>query len=156
MKLTRLLSGDEHTALGDDCVSRGLYRNDRRVYLPGMGFLNPWYWDPTGDRQRAGKYVMCKGPGAPFLSPHYWRDWATKRPPITVICPNGELWEIDRQSSNGDGWKVEGEWPNLTCTPSIVAGDYHGFLRNGEFTPDLDGKNWPIPNIRPDYGKVSA
>lgn len=137
MKLSKLLTFAEYKALADDAVARGMWRNDRRVFLPGMGWYNDWYLS----FQR------------PFLSPHYQRDWAAKRSPIEIVCPNGDVWCIDRLSSNGDGWRVTGEWPNITCAPSIVAGDYHGYLRNGEFTPDLDGKTWPVPNIGPDYGR---
>jgi hypothetical protein len=75
-----------------------------------------------------------------FLSVHYWRDWSDKRPPICVVCPNGEWWEVDRKSSNGEGWIVTGELPTITCSPSIVVDGYHGFLRAGEFTPDLEGR----------------
>jgi hypothetical protein len=140
IRLDRLLSVEEYQAATDDAVARGFYRNDRRVFLPGMGWHNKWYLRMHKD----------------FLSPHYWRDWADKRPPIELVCPNGEVWCIDRRSSNGDGWQVQGEWPNITCSPSIVAGDYHGFLRNGEFTPDLDGKTWPVPNVPADYVKADA
>lgn len=142
----RLLSFSEYKAMGDDAVARGMWRNDRRVFLPGMGWHNDWYL----------------GFQRPFLSPHYDRDWRGKRPPIEVVCPDGNVWCIDRQSSNGDGWRVTGEWPNITCSPSIDCapmgtttsnGHYHGYLRNGEFTPDLGGKTWPTPNIGPDYGK---
>ena len=134
-----LLSFSEYKALGDKAVADGMWRNDRRVFLPGMGWFNDWYLD--------------RDHGGNFLSPHYHRDWAGKRPPIELVCPNGDIWCIDRRSSNGDGWVVTGEWPNITCSPSIVAGDYHGYLRNGEFTADLDGKTWPVPNIGPGYGR---
>lgn len=137
MKLSNLLTFAQYKAMGDDAVARGMWRNDRRVFLPGMGWHNDWYL----------------GFERPFLSPHYYRDWFGKRPPIEVVCPNGDVWCIDRMSSNGDGWQVTGEWPNITCAPSIVAGSYHGYLRNGEFTPDLDGKTFPVPNIGPDYGR---
>jgi hypothetical protein len=134
-----LLTFAEYKALGDKAVADGMWCNDRRVFLPGMGWYNEWYLD--------------RDLGGDFLSPHYRSDWAGKRPPIELVCPNGELWCIDRKSSNGSGWQVIGDWPNITCQPSIVAGDYHGWLRNGEFTPDIDGKTWPIPNIGPDYGR---
>ncbi len=154
MKLTTLYTADEHAKRGDDAVANGFYRNDRRIFLPGTGYIASWLWDPTGERQKAGKHVLIKTAGSDgYLSVHYWRDWSQKRSPIFVICPNGMEWGVDCKSSNGDGWKVEGEWPNITCTPSIVAGDYHGFLRDGDFTPDLAGNTWPIPNIPPDYGK---
>ena len=140
MKLSpTLLSFGEYKALGDKAVADGMWRNDRRVFLPGMGWFNDWY--------------LARDHGQNFLSPHYYRDWSGKRPPIELVCPNGDIWCIDRRSSNGDGWVVTGEWPNITCSPSIVAGDYHGYLRNGEFTADLDGKTWPVPNIGPGYGR---
>lgn len=140
MKLApTLLTFEEYRALGDKAVADGMWRNDKRVFLPGMGWFNDWYLD--------------RDLGRDFLSPHYYRDWAGKRPPIELVCPNGEIWCIDRKSSNGSGWHVTGDWPNITCSPSIIAGDYHGWLRNGEFTPDIDGKTWPAPNIGPDYGR---
>lgn len=137
-----ILTFVEYKAMADDAVARGFYRNDRRIFLPGMGWHNEWYLRMHGD----------------FLSPHYRRDWASKRPPIEVVCPDGNIWCIDRRSSNGDGWTVTGEWPNITCAPSIDCapmntGDanyYHGYLRDGAFTPDLSGKTWPVPNIRLD------
>lgn len=140
----------DHKAMCEDAVAKGMYRNDRRVFLPGMGWFNDWYWKPGGPE--AGKHMLCREIGNPFLSIHYWRDWADKRPPIEIVCPDGAVWCIDRKSSNGDGWQVTGEWPNITANPSIDTGDYHGFLRDGEFTPDISGKTWPIPNIGPDYG----
>ena len=138
MKLNpTILTFEEYRALCDKAVADGMWRNDRRILLPGMGWYNDRYLDFDDD----------------FLSVHYRRDWVGKRPPIEVVCPNGEVWCIDRKSSNGDGWQVTGDWPDITCQPSIVAGDYHGFLRGGEFTPDLDGKTWPVPNVPPGYGR---
>lgn len=143
MKLSpKLLTFAEYKAMADNAVAQNMWRNDRRVFLPGMGWFNDWYLD--------------RDLGNDFLSVHYRQDWLGKRPPIELVCPNGDLWCIDRKSSNGDGWRVTGEWPNITCEPSIVAGDYHGYLRNGEFTPDLDGKTWPVPNIGPDYGRPAV
>ncbi len=143
MRLTRLLTFEEFAAMSDKAVADGFWRNDPRVFTPGMGWVMPWYWDPTGERERIGKHVMitqARRGELGFLSVHYWRDWADKRPPICIVGPNGETWEIDRKSKNGDGWKVTGEWPNLTCTPSIVVEGYHGILTNGEFGLDLDGR----------------
>lgn len=148
MRLTTLLTWQEYKAKNDEAVARNFWCNDLRIFLPGMGWMNAWYFDPKGECPN----MMCKK-GDSFLSIHYWRDWAHKRPPIEVVCPNGGVWCIDCKSSNGDGWTVTGEWPNITCTPSIVAADYHGFLRDGEFTPDLSGKTWAVPNIPANYGR---
>jgi hypothetical protein len=93
MKLAaKLLTCDEYKAMSDKAVADGFWRNDLRIFLPGMGWYNDWYL-----KMEAG-----------FLSPHYARDWAGKRPPIELVCPNGDLWCIDRKSSNGDGWQVTG------------------------------------------------
>lgn len=149
IRLTRLLTFVEYKAMADKAVADGMWRNDRRIFLPGMGWFNDWYLD--------------RGHGSNFLSVHYQRDWAGKRPPIELVCPDGNLWCIDRKSSNGDGWKVTGEWPNITCSPSIDCNPgggmngpyYHGFLNNGVFTPDIAGVVFPIPNVGPDYGRKS-
>ncbi|MEJ0047048.1 MAG: hypothetical protein WDN04_13735 [Rhodospirillales bacterium] len=135
MRLTRLLTFEEFAAMSDKAVADGFWRNDPRVFTPGMGWVMPWYWDPTGERERIGK-PRHDYAGASRRA----RFLADKRPPICIVGPNGETWEIDRKSKNGDGWKVTGEWPNLTCTPSIVVEGYHGILTNGEFGLDLDGR----------------
>jgi hypothetical protein len=143
VKITHIMSSAEFSATGSKAVDDGLYRNDTRRFLPGMAWFMDWYFDPTGEREKAGKHVMFKAEQKGklgFLSVHYWRDWSDKRPPICVVCPNGEWWEIDRKSSNGDGWMVTGDLPNITCSPSIVVKGYHGFLRNGEFTDDIEGR----------------
>lgn len=141
MKITRILTDIERENLIDWCRANGYYANDRRIFTGGMAWYAPWYYDPSGEREKSGEHVMYKvGEQGGFLSPHYWRDWAAIRPPICVVCPNGEWWEIDRKSSNGDGWAVTGDLPNITCTPSIVVPGYHGFLQNGEFTADLEGR----------------
>ena len=142
-RITRVLSFAEYQAMGNEAVAKGLYRNDPRVFLPGMAWFTPWVFDPLGDPLMQGKRVMIAGADAKnagYLSPHYWRDWAGKRAPICVVCPNGKWWQIDRKSSNGDGWAVTGELPNITCSPSIVVPGYHGWLRSGEFTPDIEGR----------------
>lgn len=50
---------------------------------------------------------------------------------LVAICPNGLAWEVDGPSSNGTGWTRSGDprTPGtLSATPSIIAGDYHGWL----------------------------
>jgi hypothetical protein len=101
-----------------------------------MAWYEAWYFDPLNKCPEIKDHMIKERPediDKSFLSPHYWRDWSNYRPPIAVVCPNGRVWEIDRRSSNGDGWKVLGELPNITCHPSILLEDYHGYLINGEF-----------------------
>lgn len=124
------------------------------MFTPGMAWSEPWYFDPFNELPKAPGFrdtamFSCRADDArPFLSAHYWSDWSAKRAPIAVVCPNGEVWEIDRKSSNGDGWTVTGELPNITCSPSIVVEGYHGFLRDGQFTPDTEGRG-PVGTVRP-------
>ena len=141
--LIRIMSSLEYLTLTDDAVSRGYHRNDRRILLPGLAWEMDWIFDPSGIRQTVGKYVMIKSSDATnniYLSEFYWRDWADKRPPICIVCPNGELWEIDHRSLRGPGWTVTGTETNLTCHPSIVVPGYHGWLRDGVFSDDLEGR----------------
>lgn len=51
---------------------------------------------------------------------------------LCLVCmtPGGE-WCIDGPSTNGPGWTRTGPPDKLTVTPSIVAGPYHGWLRDG-------------------------
>ena len=72
---------------------------------------------------------------------------------LIVTCPNGREWDVDSRASNctmpNDRthrcWIRHGEVPNITVDKSggatcaagagsILAGSYHGFLRNGELT----------------------
>ena len=70
---------------------------------------------------------------------------------LYAVLPNGRYWDIDSRASNCGRpddrthrcWVRHGEPPNVTvdkqgdtCTAgagSILADDYHGFLRAGEF-----------------------
>jgi hypothetical protein len=89
----------------------------------------------------------------------YWNDWYPENmfwdnhlgPVLCAVLPNGWEWVIDSRASNCGSpddrlhrcWCRHGEPPNitvdkngLTCSAgagSIMGGDWHGFLRNGEF-----------------------
>jgi hypothetical protein len=107
-------------------------------------FNQPLYDTPSGLLE----------PGAMFWS--YWppEDWDwdnQKGPSLHVICPNGVEWNIDGRANNCTMkddrkhrcWIRTGEPPfitvgknGFTCNAgagSIQAGDYHGYLVNGEF-----------------------
>lgn len=49
---------------------------------------------------------------------------------LAVKTPGGD-WCVDGPSSNGNGWERSGTVPEITATPSIICGKYHGWLRNG-------------------------
>jgi hypothetical protein len=86
-----------------------------------------------------------------FVSQEYRRDWEGKREPIVVkLAPGGpsDDWCIDGCASNapdGHGWVVTGtlEGGDLTASPSIAAGGYHGWLRGGLLTEDCEGRTFP-------------
>jgi hypothetical protein len=80
----------------------------------------------------------------------YWDN--QEGPYLMAVLPNGNHWCIDSRASNCTlpedrfhrCWCRHGEVPDITvdkngitCSAgagSIQSGDYHGFLRNGEFT----------------------
>lgn len=120
---------------------------DKKRRKEGLSFLSsfgggtmwycPWYHDPNDPSDIAD---LESGHTRLFLSEHYIRDWARIRPPIMVLCPNGSMWCVDQKSSNGNGWTVTGEIPNITAMPSIVVPGYHGWLKDGEFSEDIEGR----------------
>jgi hypothetical protein len=99
-----------------------------------------WYLQPDEAERR--RYE-----GA--LSHSYVRDHAGIRLPLVVKLPgreNGRSWCVDERAYDharggwyGEGWKVSGEPPNITCAPSInMPGDYHGTLTNGVLSDSSD------------------
>lgn len=56
---------------------------------------------------------------------------------LVAVCPNGLHWEVDGPATGGGRWRRTGDPrrpETLTVSPSIVAGDYHGWLQHGAFT----------------------
>lgn len=162
ISITRVLSFCEYIALGNEAVFKGWYRDDVRMFKPGMAWYQPWYFDPLDELKtsngpgyrNSAMFKKMADDKSHFLSSHYWNDWSSKRSPICVVCPNGEQWEIDRKSSNGTGWIVCGELPNIIVSPSIAVNGYHGFLGTngaapGQFTADIEGRGpIGIPQIK--------
>jgi hypothetical protein len=103
---------------------------------PGDMWFCTWYFDPENPEDR--KYRLEHD----FLSIYYRNEYYKTRAPIAVVCPDRSVWIVDQKSSNGEGWQVLGEAPIITCTPSIVVPGYHGFLRDGIFTEDLEGRKY--------------
>lgn len=64
---------------------------------------------------------------------------------VVVSMPPGSYTFFNpyQKSSGGGGWTVQGEWPNVTVTPSInCVGVYHGYIQNGQITEDCDGRKF--------------
>jgi hypothetical protein len=129
---------------------------DLRVYADADGheFILPMY---------AVRGVAKAPAGAMYWSPwthhpdtdwvcSYWDGCRDPRGHLHVICPGGSEWDIDSRASNctmpNDRghrcWVRHGQAPMITIDKSgktcaagagsIVAGTYHGCLRNGELT----------------------
>ena len=50
---------------------------------------------------------------------------------------------------NKHRWRVTGDPPNLTVTPSINSvGEYHGYLTDGVLSDDLDGRAYSENGLR--------
>lgn len=58
---------------------------------------------------------------------------------LCVVLPPGGLnvWCIDGPASSGGHWTRSGEPPDITASPSILTGTYHGFLQSGVLTDSL-------------------
>lgn len=119
--------------------------DDRRQVFTRSIYVRP----DTGER----KSLVDHGPGAMWNA--WWMGEVWKGADgrcLAVILPNGREWMIDAEASNctrkGDRthkcWVRHGEPPNITVDKdgetckagagSIMAGDYHGFLRDGVLT----------------------
>lgn len=102
-----------------------------------------FYRAPTGDlcTLRFGEGLPGGVYEVPWLkgacSEFYRRDWAGKRAPLMVVCPDKHHWFIDGDASNGAGWEVTGDPPNLTARPSILTSNYHGWLTDGVLSDPL-------------------
>jgi len=107
-------------------------------------------WDtPSGDLEPGCLYYEHRGDYDHFCSGH-WTNCDQRH--LYAILPNGHHWDIDSRAKNCGSpqdfthrcWVRHGEPPMVhvdkngqTCTAgagSILAGNYHGFLHNGQFT----------------------
>lgn len=147
LKIHTLLTGEEHSKLNEEAIAKGYWRDDPRMIKPGTMWYTPWIHDPNdpSDQERREKILKHIQDGTfdsknYMLSKYYWLEHSDKRPPICVMCPNGSMWIIDQAANNGPGWQITGEGMNLTAMPSIVVPGYHGWLKNGEFTDDVEGR----------------
>lgn len=113
-------------------------------------------WGPTFRLDGELKYSHQLPPGT-----LYWEHWHPEKcrqwdncdgKHLHVVLPNGHHWDIDSRASNCTMkedrthrcWVREGEPPKVTVgkngftckagAGSILAGSYHGFLRNGALT----------------------
>lgn len=117
-----------------------LVEPENRTFTPG----EMWYAKPGNVEG-----TVCYGSE---LSAEYMRDWNGKRLPLLVTLPNGATIVLDKSSDCsklGRGWVITGEAPNITASPSVAMDGsgkikgYHGWLQNGVFSDDLEGRVYP-------------
>lgn len=111
--------------------------------------------DPDADLRSCGiRWRYDTTSGRPEPGDLYWGG--TNDDNLYGVCPNGETWWIDGPSFNANGqanphgWTRTGDPPNVTVSPSIwiqIPGPrgYHGFLQNGQWSDDLEGRTYPAP-----------
>lgn len=105
-------------------------------------------WFAPSVPRRVGDMVLAPESETQYLrlSQEYRRDWLGKRPPILVVLPGLFAFSPDEaytDSPEGRGWTVTGEAPNITVSPSInCVGLYHGWLRNGEISEDVERRRF--------------
>ncbi len=113
-------------------------------------FTNPLYSDGKGNLWPIRELPPGAMYAAPWANSRNTNGW--KGDAIQVVLPDSREWCITGPSSNGGGWTVTGTMPCITASPSIHVPGYHGFLRDGVLTDDIDGRTYPN-GIR-DLGKA--
>lgn len=78
-----------------------------------------------------------------------------RRLPIVIVLPDKSRWCPDMRArsehgQHGDGWEVKGPEGKWTIMPSIhVVGSYHGWVRDGMLTDDIEGHVFPFTGPEP-------
>ena len=113
---------------------------------------HPIFDTPTGRPSPGDMYLLGRGGYLHHNGEcHFWDNCDGRH--LHVVLPNGNDWDIDSRASNCDQpderthrcWTRTGEPPNVTVgksgrtcgagAGSILSGDYHGFLRDGQLVP---------------------
>jgi hypothetical protein len=141
----RVISQEEFHALDKKRRTHKTKKRFNDWFKPGFLWLMPWYFDPFAPdaamKRLEAQHALSEGKRT-VLSPSYWQDWSLKRAPGCVVCPDGSHWMFDARSTNGNGWKITGPIERITAHPSIQTANYHGWLKEGEFSDDLEGRTY--------------
>ena len=122
----------------------GVYAGDPRWPVAcqacGYEFADTDEWQVFPQR-RFNTQSGCPEAGDLFWVPYAGDDERPRH--LHGVCPDGWVWDADGPASNGGGWTRTGEPPMITCSPSIMTPSYHGWLRQGEWSLDTDGRTYP-------------
>ena len=102
-------------------------------------------WTPVDPelREEMGELELADAPPGAMWDA-YWLPHESEKDGrcLVVQTPDGWEWVIDGPATNGGGWERKGKPPGITVSPSIGTPGYHGFLIDGEFTEDLEGRTY--------------
>jgi hypothetical protein len=101
--------------------------------------------------------AMTDGLGAQVYASHlsvqYDNEWRGKRPPISVVLPDGSITCVDMRRSEQEhadmreGPHVLGDPPEITIRGKIVTENYVGYLRRGVFSDDEQGRTYKVHEV---------
>lgn len=122
------------------------------AHLRGM-HLTAFYWTHHAKRRAP---LICKLPGGIYflIDGQCYSDTCTRcgRERIRRKGKDQQMCQCQGEyTPRGyyDGWTVEGRAPFITVKPSILYTDnYHGYLRNGVITDDIDGRKFDAEGRR--------
>lgn len=106
----------------------------------GVPFVDADTWqvfvDTLHRRSGTGEIVALRQAQPGDMWDAYWMPYTKNADGrcLVVKLPNGHDWMIDgpsQQHPEPGAWTRTGTPPNISASPSILAADYHGWLRNG-------------------------
>ncbi len=118
----------------------------------GYKFKEDDKWQVNVDRLYQGSpdgeiYTLRGLPIGAMWDAHWFDHDRYRGPDKKAWCirmPATQDWIVYGPSSNGSPWDVQGKPPLITVKPSIgIRGHYHGFIKGGIITEDVDGRKYP-------------
>lgn len=114
--------------------------------LPDSGSV---HFDPGDCFYARPESIKTRADGSRWIWGHQLSDEyeslrASTRLPLLVKLPYGGDFCVDSAvTGESRGWTVTGDPPNITVSPSINCVNlYHGWIRDGELTDDVDGRRY--------------
>lgn len=115
-----------------------------------------WEKTESGGEVRQLYWTLADGREVDFNSLPVGAMWhsslqpeAYGEPSLCVVLPGKVIWHMHHEGTNGHRWQITGEPPTITAHPSInYVGTYHGWVRDGVVSDDVDGRKFNSEGIR--------